>query len=509
MSFWVWPAFSGLLLALLAIDLGVLNRKAHAIGVREALVQWGVWVACALAFTVAVYFLYQSHIGGLGLAASQISGGRRDVPGMEAAQLFLTGYIVEASLSMDNMLVIALILAYFRVPREFQHRVLFWGIIGAVVLRGAMIFIGAGLLQHYHWLIYVFGAILLASAIKLLLMKEDESEVGHSFAVRAARSMFRVSPEFHGSRFFTRAPIGPPADGAAATPYSAEPLAERPATAMIPGVLYATPLFLALVVVDFADVIFAIDSIPAIFGITLDPFIVFTSNCFAILGLRAIYFAIAAMIDTFRYMKASMVFVLAFIGLKMLLPLGPVAVNYSWMFLSWLRGVPYEAVFSPDLHLDISPAHSLIVIASILGVGLLASLIIRPARPAPPPETGADELLELADLTVRNSRKVVIAVIGATVVILGVVAIIAPILPGWPLVFVGLAILATEFVWARRLLKRVNKEKDALIRRAKSLMGFQTQPPPPAAPADSPDVPTPAASGLQTTENNAQHLGRS
>jgi tellurite resistance protein TerC len=507
MSFWVWPAFSGLLLAMLAIDLGVLNRKAHAIGVREALIQWGVWVACALAFTVGVYFLYQSHIGGLGLSVPQIAGGRSQVLGMEAAQLFLTGYIVEASLSMDNMLVIALILAYFRVPREFQHRVLFWGIIGAVVLRGAMIFIGAGLLQHYHWLIYVFGAILLASAIKLLLMKEDESEVGHSFAVRAARSMFRVSPEFHGSRFFTRAPVGPPADGSGVAAPSSEPPGERPAKAMMPGALYATPLFLALVVVDIADVIFAIDSIPAIFGITLDPFIVFTSNCFAILGLRAIYFAIAAMIDTFRYMKASMVFVLAFIGLKMLLPLGPVAVNYSWMFLSWLRGVPYQAVFSPELHLDISPAHSLIVIASILGIGLLASLIIRPARPAPPPETGADELLELADLTVRNSRKIVIAVIGTTVLLL---AIPIGLLPGPGGIFIallGIMILASEFVWARRLLKRVNKEKDALIRRAKSLMGFQTQPPPPAE-SESLDTQSPAASGLQGTETNPQHLGK-
>ncbi len=465
MSLWLWFGFGGLLLALLAIDLGVLNRKAHVIGVREALKQWAVWVACALAFTVAIYFLYEHQIGRLGVAVQQVTKDVKDVGGWEAAQLFLTGYIVEASLSMDNMLVIALILAYFRVPREFQHRVLFWGILGAVALRGLMILIGAALLQQFHWLIYVFGAILLASAVKLLLMKEDEEEVGHSFAVRAARWMFRGTPDFHGSRFFTR----------------------------VNGVLLTTPLFLALAVVDIADVIFAIDSIPAIFGITLDPFIVFTSNCFAILGLRAIYFAIAAMIDTFRYMKASMVFVLAFIGLKMLLPLGPPALNLGWRAWCDARGIPYEPLFAPDLHLDISPTLSLGVIGGILGIGLLASLMIRPAKPAPPPETGADELLELADLTVRNSRKIVIAVIGTTVLLL---AIPIGLIPGPGGIFValaGVAILATEFVWARRLLKRVNQQKDALIRRAKALMGLQTQQPPPAstpdADAQAPDEP--------------------
>ncbi len=490
MSLWLWFAFGGLLLALLAIDLCVLNRKAHVIGVREALTQWAVWVVCALAFTVAVYFMYQSHLGGLGLSVPQLTEEARNVRGREAATLFLTGYIVEASLSMDNMLVIALILAYFRVPRQFQHRVLFWGIIGAVVLRGAMILIGAALLKEYDWLIYVFGAILLISAIKLLLMREDEEEVGHSFAVRAARWMFRVSPDFDGARFFTRIRAAPlPDDGPGASRTEAPGRSREDAPARGPagppllvGALYATPLFLALVVVDIADVIFAIDSIPAIFGITLDPFIVFTSNCFAILGLRAIYFAIAAMIDTFRYMKASMVFVLAFIGLKMLLPLGPVAVNLGWKTWCWWQGTVYEPVFPPTMHLDLSPTLSLSVIAGILGVGLLASLLIRPGKPAPTPETGADELLELADLTVRNSRKIVIAVIGTTVLLLAIPIGLLPGPGGIFVVLAGIAILATEFVWARRLLKRVNEQKNALIRRARSIMGMQTQQPPVAAP---------------------------
>ncbi|MFM9996336.1 MAG: TerC/Alx family metal homeostasis membrane protein [Phycisphaerales bacterium] len=491
MSIWLWVGFGGLLLGLLAIDLGVLNRKAHVIGVREAMKQWAIWVGVALLFNVAVYFLYQNHVGGLGIAVPQVSKEVKDVGGMEAAQLFLTGYIVEASLSMDNMLVIALILAYFRVPRQFQHRVLFWGIIGAVVLRGAMIVVGAKLLEEYHWLIYVFGGILLASAVKLLLMKEGADEVGHSLAVRIARKTMRVSQDFDGSRFFTRgreAPTPSPDPGGPAAPsHGCAPAAAR----MIPGALYATPLFLALVVVDIADVIFAVDSIPAIFGITLDPFIVFTSNCFAILGLRAIYFAIAAMIESFRYMKASMVFVLAFIGMKMLLPLGPATINVTWKGLCWLSttlsisAVDYAPVINPDANWHINPTPSLLIIGGILAVGLLASLVIRPGKPVPPPETGADELLELADLTVRNSWKIAIAVIGSTVVLLGVVLMIAPVLPGWPLVFFGLAILASEFVWARRLMKRVHAQKDTLIRRARSLVGMETEEAPRSATPDT------------------------
>lgn len=489
MSIWLWVGFGGLLLALLAIDLGVLNRKAHVIGVREAMKQWAIWVAVALLFNVAVYFLYENHVGGLGIAVPQISKEVKDVPGMEAAQLFLTGYIVEASLSMDNMLVIALILAYFRVPRQFQHRVLFWGIIGAVVLRGAMILVGAKLLQEYHWLIYVFGGILLASAVKLLLMKEDQDEVGRSFAVRAARSLFRVSPDFDGARFFTRGREAPADDTGGGGPVASDHGAASghgvaAAARLVPGALYATPLFLALVVVDIADVIFAVDSIPAIFGITLDPFIVFTSNCFAILGLRAIYFAIAAMIESFRYMKASMVFVLAFIGVKMLLPLGPATINGVWRGLCWLStklsiaAVEYAPAINPEADWHINPTPSLLAIGGILGMGLLASLVIRPAKPAPPPETGGDELLELADLTVRNSKKIVIAVIGTTVLLLSIPIGLIPGPGGIFVVVLGLAILATEFVWARRLLKRVNKEKDALIRRAKALMGMESAEPP-------------------------------
>ncbi len=470
MSLWVWLAFGGLLAALLAIDLGVLNRKAHVIGVREALRQWAVWVGCALLFTGLLYFLYDAHVGGLGRRVPQISKEVRDVGGLEAAQLFLTGYIVEASLSMDNMLVIALILGHFRVPREHQHRVLFWGIIGAVVLRGAMIVIGAALLKQYHWIIYVFGAILLASAVKLLVMREGEEDVGHSFAVRAARTVLRVSPAFEGSRFFTRIPVGDsrgPSSG--------------PAPAGARTALFATPLFLALVVVDIADVIFAIDSIPAIFGITLDPFIVFTSNCFAILGLRAIYFAIAAMIESFRYMKASMVFVLAFIGVKMLLPLGPAAINAGWRLSCWLSAamghseVSYGPVIPPEAHWDISPTASLLVIIGILGVGLLASVFVRPSARTPQPATGADELLELADLAVRNSRKLVIAVIGGTVILLAIpIGVLLPGPGGIPLAILGLAILASEFVWARRMLKRVHREKDALLRRARTLVGLDS-----------------------------------
>lgn len=279
-------AFVVLVLGLLALDLGVLNRKAHVISVREAL-SWTVfWIFLALAFNVGVYFLYQGHLLGIGVGTGQHMDGR------EAATKFFLGYVVEKSLSLDNIFVIAVIFNYFRVPTIYQHRVLFWGIVGALVMRGGMIAGGTLALEWFgKWAMYAFGVLLIFTAVKMMLAHEEEMDPSRNPLVRLARRVYPVSPDFEGQRFFTR----------------------------IDGRRAVTPLFLALLVVESSDVLFAVDSIPAIFAITTDPFIVFTSNVFAILGLRSLYFALAAMLDKFRYLKFSLVFLLAYIGVKMLL----------------------------------------------------------------------------------------------------------------------------------------------------------------------------------------------
>ncbi len=281
----LWLAFLVIVIGLLALDLGVLNRKAHVISTPEALGWTAIWVILALVFNVAVYYLYEHHLLGIGAELGHELNGR------QAALLFFTGYLVEKSLSLDNIFVIALIFAYFRVPAMYQHRVLFWGILGALVLRGAMILAGAALIRRFDWIIYVFGALLILTAVKMLVARHDNLEPNKNPLVKLARRLYPVSPDFEGSRFFTR----------------------------LEGRRAVTPLFLVLLVVESSDVLFAVDSIPAIFAVTTDPFIVFTSNVFAILGLRSLYFVLAGIMDKFRYLKMSLVFLLAYIGVKMLL----------------------------------------------------------------------------------------------------------------------------------------------------------------------------------------------
>ncbi|MCX7050061.1 MAG: TerC family protein [Candidatus Sumerlaeota bacterium] len=311
----LYAAFILFVLLSLAIDLGVLNRDARVISFRRAMLMASGWVALALIFNICVYFMYHWHWLGLGLAADATN----ILTGREAFHQFLTGYILEESLSMDNLFVIAMIFLYFRVPLEHQHRVLYWGILGAIVMRGIMIAVGTVLIYKFGWIIYVFGLMLILTAVKMLISREEDYDPEKNLLVRFARRWFPVTKELQGEAFFVRQE----------------------------GKTFITPLLLVLLSVESADVIFALDSIPAVLAITTDPFLVFTSNIFAILGLRSLYFALAGIIDRFHYLKFSLVFVLGFVGAKML----------------------------ASHFLKISTLISLLVIAVILGAGILISVL--------------------------------------------------------------------------------------------------------------------------------------
>ncbi|MCW2237004.1 TerC family protein [Azospirillum canadense] len=269
---WLWLSFLGIVLVLLAFDLGVLNRRDHEIGVKESLRLSAFYITVALLFGGWVWWSM----------------------GETAAVQYYTGFFIEKSLSLDNVFVISLIFSYFAVPRDLQHRVLFWGILGVIVLRGLMIGAGAALVSEFHWVLYVFGAFLLVTGVKMLFAVDQEPDIAGNPALRFLRRHLRITDGFRGHRFFVREPV----------------------TAGGPPLLAATPLFLALMMIEFADLIFAVDSVPAIFAITTDPYIVYTSNIFAILGLRALYFALAAMVHRFRYLKYALALVLVFIGGK-------------------------------------------------------------------------------------------------------------------------------------------------------------------------------------------------
>jgi len=286
----IWTGFICFILLLLALDLGVFHRKAHAVAMKEALGWSAVWVGVALLFSIFVYFAYGHHWLGIGTGIDAVDGRPND--GATAVVKYLTGYVIEKSLSVDNIFVIAVIFAFFHVPAAYQHRVLFWGILGALVMRGGMIFAGAQLLARYHWLLYVFGGFLILTAAKMLFLKTGESDLSKNPLLRLLRRFFPITDEFHGSHFLTRRASD--------------------------GVLALTPLAPALLMVETTDVVFAADSIPAIFAITADPFLVFTSNVFAILGLRSLYFALAGLMHKFRYLKPALALILALVGVKML-----------------------------------------------------------------------------------------------------------------------------------------------------------------------------------------------
>lgn len=310
---WIWLGFIAFVLLMLALDLGVFHRHAHVISVREALAWSAVWIAMGLAFSVFVYFGYENHWLGLGAQVDPVDGVVND--GASATIKYLTGYVIEKSLSVDNVFVIAMIFAFMGVPAIYQHRVLFWGVLGALVLRGVMIAIGAKLVAEFHWILYLFGVFLIVTALKMLFMKSEETDPNRNIVVRLTRRLFPVTSGFHGEHFLVRA--GSAASHEAPVPGAAE-IPDVAVEHARPGMLMLTPLALALVMVETADLVFAVDSIPAIFAITADPFLVFTSNVFAILGLRSLYFALAGMITKFRFLSVALALVLMLVGVKML-----------------------------------------------------------------------------------------------------------------------------------------------------------------------------------------------
>ena len=291
MQAWLWIGFVGFVLVMMVLDLYVVGRKDRAVPVKVALAWTGVCVLLALAFTPVLHVIYDRHLWGIGLATASADA----LGGGMAVTLFIQGWLLEYSLSVDNLFVFALIFSHFRVPSARQHRVLAWGIIAALILRGVMIGAGAVLFQRFHWLLYVAGAFLMYAAIGMVRGEEAHFDAERHWAARLTRKVFPLEPRFHGDRFFVR--LGREQGGRVAM----------------------TPLFVVLVVINVVDIVFALDSIPAIFGVTTDPFLVFTSNVFAILGLRSLFFALAGLMQQFQYIKFSLVFILAFIGVKMLL----------------------------------------------------------------------------------------------------------------------------------------------------------------------------------------------
>jgi tellurite resistance protein TerC len=323
----VWIGFAALILFLLALDLGIFHRKAHVVSVREGLAWSIVWTTLSLTFAVFIYQGYEGQWFGLGTTPDAVDRTIND--GASAVVKYLTGYVVEQSLSVDNMFVIAMLFRAFAVPATLQHRVLFWGILGALTMRGVMIAIGATLVTRFSWVLYVFGVFLIFTAVKMLFTDTDEQQnPADNPLVRLTRRFVPATKRYYGSKFIIRRK----------------------------GVIYLTPLALALVVVEATDLLFAVDSIPAIFAITADPFLVFASNAFAILGLRSLYFVLAGALTAFRYLKVSLAVVLAMVGTKMLAH-------------EWLREVLGEYF---NLYM-------LAAIVLILGTGVAASLAA-PAR---------------------------------------------------------------------------------------------------------------------------------
>ncbi len=304
---WMWAGFIAFVLVLLALDLGVLHRKDKAVGVKEALWLSLGYFILAMIFAAGVFHFY----------------------GPEAGTQWLTGYLIEKSLSVDNIFVFVLIFSFLAVPPQYQHRVLFWGILGALVMRGIMIWLGTELIQNFHWVVFVFGGFLIVTGLKMLWAADQEPDMENNKVLKFLRARIRVTDGYHGHAFFIRKD----------------------------GLLYATPLFLALVVIEVSDLIFAVDSIPAIFAITTEPFIVFTANVFAILGLRALYFALAGIVDKFHYLKYALSLVLIVVGGKMI-----------------LNGIYGEKVVPTEI--------ALLITALLIGGSIALSLLIPAKKPA-------------------------------------------------------------------------------------------------------------------------------
>ena len=375
LKMWAYVGFIGLVVLFLALDLGVFHREAHEVSMKEAATWSVIWLTCGVAFSAFVYKAYDANWLGLGLDTPRynthelagqvpeqpiiISG---TVEGAEAAKQYLVGYVVEKSLAMDNIFIIALIFAFFAVPAKYQHRVLFWGIIGALIMRGGMIGVGAGLILKYQWILIVFGGFLVLTALKMALIKGND-DPSQNIAVRLCRRFLPTVDFYDGQRFFTKRTIKPT--------YSRDPATGRetmdpPPAGSLSAKWAITPLFLALILVEITDLVFAVDSIPAIFAITPDPFIVFTSNIFAILGLRALYFCLAALIAKFRFLKPALILILAFVGVKLLL----------------LSAPPYLDVIGlePGKSIKIDTTMSLVIVLATLALSTVLSVLF-PGKP--------------------------------------------------------------------------------------------------------------------------------
>lgn len=313
-NIWWWVGFNTLVLILLAVDLGVFNRKAHSVSVRQALLFSAIWVSLAIAFGVGV----------------------GQVMGRQAMLEFFAGYLVEQALSVDNLFVFILIFGYFKIAPELQHRVLFWGILGALVMRGAMIASGAALLARFHWIIFVFGAFLVFTGIRMAFGGDSDIEPENNPVIRFVRRFVPITREFHGDRFLVHVPLEP---------------GGKPRW-------IATPLLLVLILVETTDVVFAVDSIPAIFGVTRNAFLVYTSNVFAVLGLRSLYFVLAGVIGTFHLLRYGLSIVLAFVGAKMLLSeVYEISIGWSLGIVAavLLGSVLLSLVFKPSVKSPVKP----------------------------------------------------------------------------------------------------------------------------------------------------------
>lgn len=297
-TIWFWILFNIFVLGMLALDLGVFHRRAHAVTLREAAIWSSVWIVLSLTFNLGIYLF----------------------AGSEDALAFLTGYLIEKALSVDNIFVMVLIFGYFGVAPKYQHRVLFWGILGALVMRGAFILVGTYMIQHFHWIMYVFGALLVVTGARMAFREEEPFDADNNRVLKLVRRLLPVTPHYEGRHFVVKRA----------------------------GRLFATPLLLVLLLVEFTDLVFAVDSIPAVFAVTTKPFLVYTSNVFAILGLRSLYFLLAGIVHQFRYLKYGLSFILVFVGVKML--------------LSDIQDVPIVA--------------SLVVIATALIVSVVLSLVV-------------------------------------------------------------------------------------------------------------------------------------
>lgn len=298
-SIYFWIGFHVLIFLILGIDLGIFSKKAHKVPLKEALLWSGVWITVALAFNLFIFFEF----------------------GKTRALEFLTGYLIEYSLSVDNIFVFILIFSYFAVPEKYQHKVLFWGIIGALIMRGIFIFAGVALINRFHWIVIIFGGFLLVTGIKMMVQKDVQVDPSKNPVVRFARKFLPVAEESDKGRFFAR----------------------------LNSKMYVTPLFLVLLIIESTDLLFAVDSIPAVLAVSHERFIIYTSNIFAILGLRSLYFAVSGIMGYFRYLKTGLAFILTFVGLKMV---------------------------ASFFHFEIPILISLAVIVSILIISILASVLI-------------------------------------------------------------------------------------------------------------------------------------